>query len=354
MQTPHRKNHDPQFGCVGGYNPNTISHHRVVDFNNMTPFKIVVVDRNSVPVLLPEAPSGTDMRFPGVEIRICYRFYGHVGYRSMIEILESLGNVLKDRNEERAKITEMMIEVNGKNIPGFEIVIRRFISQQELQEYKAIYDVGTDYMVCVGNSYLTFAHPESREGRNNKDIDGYVKGRPNGRLIEIVDNNKEIKERFMFCTNSVIRVPVIQDVERDNGIYVTNIRDNGMSTSDIDTVRYSFEEGSEKFGLFLTKEDALTSGNPDRISKVLVAERERELQELKAVLSKQELEFDKERAERRVEIERLNDEIAKKSVERKDYYEEKSAERKDSSELIKIASAVVAGFAAAALLFFKR
>ncbi len=354
MQTPYRKNHDPEFSCVGGYNPCTQHHHRTVDFINKTPFKVVVVDRNSVPVLLNEAPSGTDMRRPGVEIRVCYRFYGPVGYRAMIEVLESLGTALKDTSEERAKITETMIDINGKNISGFEFVIRRHIPQQDLQEYKAIYEVSTDYMVCIGSSYLAFAHPESREGRNNKDLNDYVKGRPNGRLVEIVDNSKEIKERFMFAMNSVIRIPVIQDHTRDNGIYVTNVRDNGMSTSDVDTVRYGFEEASEKFGLYATKEDALTSGNPDRISKLQVAERERELQELKSSLAKQDIAFEKERAERKIEIDRLNDELSKKSAERKDYYEEKSADRKDSSELIKIASAVVAGFVAAVLIFSKR
>lgn len=372
MQVPYRKYHPPVHGNVGTYNPDSIVHHRTIDFINRTPFHMVVVDRNAIPISLPPAPSGTDLRDPGVEVRVCYSFYAGQGYKHIRDCIEYIGNFLKDNNDERSKILEATIEHSNETTGGFRIIIRRHIRQQDITEYKAVYDSATDFMFCFENAYLTFVHPESKEGRNNKDLTDYVNGRPNGRLIEIVDNNKEIRERFVFSANSVIRIPTVQDKTRDNGIYVTSVIDNGMSVSDVDTKRYGFEEGSALFGLFVTREDAMTNGNPERISKLNVAEREKELQELKTSYAKREAEVDaerleikamqtrheaaleKERSDRKIEIDKLTDELNKKSAERKDHYEEKSYQRKDNSETIKIISAVVGGFIAAALLFFRR
>lgn len=354
MQVPFRKYHDPEYGTQGAYNPDTVVHHRTIDFVNRTPYHMVVVDRNSIPVSLPPAPSGTDLRNPGVEVRICYSFYSGLGYRHIQECLELIGNFLKDDGDERSKILEATIERNNENVGGFRVVIRRHIRQVDITGHKAVYDVATDFMVCVHNAYLTFVHPESKEGRNNKDLSDYVKGRPNGRLIEIVDNNKEIRERFMFSANTVVRVPCVQDLERDDGIYVTNVEDKGLSTSDIDTKKYSFEEGCAKFGLYPTREEAMTNGNPERISKANIIEKEREILELKNEQARRDAEIDKERTERKAEIDRLTDELNRKSARRKDHYEERSYERKDNSEIIKIFAAVVGGFVAAALFFFRR
>lgn len=363
----------------GTYINNTQSHYRTTDFRNLTPFPVVILDRQNIPIVLPAAPAGTSMVPPRVEIRTHYQFFDQRSIQDMGGHITNMNTQLQSFGEERRILLDAINATSNDGIRNsINFTSVRKIPLRDIQVTNLLFDQSSGYVLTLDNRHLTAVHPESIEGKMVGSHEQYVQARPTGLLIEIVDNEKLIKERFTFASNNVIHIPAICDADRLSGVYITRVRDIGQSVSVVDTEKFSLIEAEVKFGLYRTHEEAQTNGNPELIAKHLVERTKLELEEtknkaslmeaenrqLETVYKKKFLKLETEQKEKIFSLEaknkkkaseilRLKEQVEKRKLVRDEYFDTRSQERKDTSEMIKFIPAVLIGFIGAAVLFRK-
>lgn len=374
-----RRNYESVPSTRNYHAPDTIAHHRTIDFISYSRHQIVVIDRQNIPVVVPPAPAGTNFSDPRIEVRIHYSFFGVPNIRQLQSNIEMFNNVSKGHGDDRKHLYDAVTATNYDPISKHLIVTTiRSIPERDIETARPLFDESSGFVFTIDNQHLHCIHPESPEGKLIGDHTDYVKARPNGFLIEIVDNENIIKERFTFACNQVLRIPTTVDPLRTSGVWVSEVRDIGQTVSRTETNRYTFEEAQTKFGLYPTVEEAQTSGNPEMISKVAFQENQRVIESLKqgteqlrAQYAAEELErkqqfqaielelkhkvtgLENEARERAAEMLKMKDELEKRKLVRDDYYDSRSSDRKDTSELIKFIPAVFLGFIGALVIFRK-
>lgn len=374
-----RRKYESEASTKSYSNPDSISHHRTIDFISYSRHQIVILDRQNIPVIIPPAPVGTNFSDPRIELRIRYSFFGITNINSLKTNIEYFNNIIKGTGNDRKHIYDAVTASNYDVISKHLVVtVVRSIPERDIETARALFDESSGFLFTMENQHFCCVHPESPEGKMFIDHSDYVKSRPNGLLIEIVDNEKFIKERFTFACNRVIHIPAIIDPNRPSGIWVSEVRDVGQTTSRIENSCYTLEEASTLFGLYATIEEAQTAGNPELISKAVTQENQRTIEKLKQETERlkteagideierkknfQALELDlkqkvllleNEARDRTSEMLKMKEELEKRKLARDDYYDSRHSDRKDTSEMIKFIPAVFLGFVGAAILFRK-
>lgn len=151
--------------------------------------------------------------------------------------------------------------------------------------------------------------------------------------IAIVDNEEKYGPRYFWLNGEVVRITPFADPRRKTGVYIQSCLAN-----DVETEKYhsmSVEEAEEKLILFKTSDEADTNGNP-------TLKHQKEIEILKR---------DSEKMKQENAV--LQEELNKRKSVRQDYYESRSYERKDTSEIMKFVPSVIAGVVAiGAAVFF--
>ena len=348
----------------------TSTHNRVIDFINRTSVQIVVIDRNNIPTFLPPAPAGTNLMNPCVEVRVRYNTYGDHNLKAVYSGLEmtaaTVGPLVDDRLEFYRSLGD---NINGRQVINFNsTLLVREIPFKDLIDARVLFDKASGFVFCVENYHVETLHPESLKGRELAGHQDYVKGRPTGTLFEIVDNQRMYKERFTFASNQVLRIPTVVDSQRPDGVYVTTVTDVGRSESTSECKRLTMAEASVQYGLYATREEAESAGNPELLVKNRHTEliqtfertqaefRQKEI-ELKHLLTVSEaenkkkiLELESQANERALEIKKLKDQLDARRAVRDDYYDERSTAREETKEWLKVVPLVLAAFCGGALL----
>ena len=353
-----------------------LPYTRTIEFINNTTKEVWVFDRNNIPILIEPSGNYLNQSQRRFIIRTHHRFHSD---RVLEKVTKFMADV-KRRLDSTPTSFELMKGVLERKYENSQndfclFAINSSISEKDLESSTAVFDRETGFTVCVDNSAMYVLNPESIESRRNIDIGDYVTSRPNGTLFEIVDHTGSIADRWIYSSGDATKINVIRDVTRPCGLYVYVVKDLGDAKSHITKKFYSLEPGEtdpeltfdhavEKYHLFLTREEAITKGNPELISKGKLQELEQahklEIQNLEkeknnlAVEHKKilnELELSSKRREE--ELANLKDELERRKAARNDYYESRSSDRKDTSELIKFIPAVFLGFIGAAVLFRK-
>lgn len=350
-------------------------HNRVTDFVNRTNIQVTVIDRNNIPVILPPAPAGTNMSEPCIEVRVRYNNYND----GLNKVLSTLGAIYNYRGPgcDRDKLRESLdANVTGKRCLNFDTtMLVRKIPLKALVDAQVLYDRNSGFVFCIESLGVTTLHPESEEARGTPAHQEYVKGRPNGILFEIVDNQNLYRQRFTYANNQVVAIPTVLDSERTDGVYVTIVEDRARSESNVETTRLTMAEASEKYGLYATQEEAETSGNPELIVKTRHAELIRQVEmaktetarmesdfkrqemELKHQLNTQEsankqriMELESQANERALEVKQLKDQLEARRAVRDDFYDQRSSAREETKEWLKVVPLILAAFCGGALL----
>lgn len=358
-------------------------HSRTQWFVNRSGSQMVVTDRHNTPVILPPAPVGSDLVNPGVDLCTRYNFHGYETLRRMGEVMSYMKNVTGTDGQDRGRIRVQMDSTPlSTTNPYFSIVVTRTVPLKDIVDEKIVFDQGSGFMVSLENNYLHALHPESVEARMAPDYKDYVVGNPTGFLIEIIDNESQYGDRYMYSGNNVIRIPSFKNKERPSGVYVSVVEEVGSGrTENKGPVHYDMDMATELYGLFKTHEEALTGGNPKLLTEERLLNQKRDFETVKQEFEKrrselelenlrikseysqmtqqaelrlkeelQKMELERKRME--AEADRRKEEFARQSEARKDYYEGRSYERKDHSEWLKIGGALVTG--ALAVFLFKR
>lgn len=346
-------------------------------FINNTQDDFTVIYRNNLPLFVSKASSGFQS---GKEFCIRTNYHFHSNTRILTTITH-LGEYIKnstERQEDLDIIYKALVTAynNDSRVNSLTITIDRRIDITAVKQKGSVYIPEVDMVLQVGQPDLDKSHPYSRDGRAKAEyVDFILDKKVSGILMELVDNEQNHKSRYLYAALQVIEIPSIQDKTRASGVYFSKVEYNGLEEVHIKPHYYTLEEAEKVLGLYRTKDEAITGGNPEFLTKKLNQERDEKLTELKHDLdiAKSQMKLDEmkrdqqlKEAEHRLreaehklkmaelkakedeakaaaelekekkESARLKEELDKKRDYRKDYYEERSYYRKDSNEFLKL------------------
>lgn len=373
-------------------------------FINNSPQPITVVLRNNLPIKTTKMPSGYIQR--RFAVRTVYHFNGK---QSIINTINDIASATKYRNMEKKDLNiiyGLLVKglENNKDISHISITIDKLIDSEQIKEQGCLYYPELDLLIYEGDYNPKIAHPKSEEGKTLEALNGIVNERKiSGVLVEIVDNEFNIRKRYMYAANHLIEINAKKDGSRASGIYFTTADHDRLGDIHIEPKHYTFEEAEEKLGIHRTKEEAITAGNPELLLKAKSQEREAELlaskanvellrnelkmeemkrtEEIAKIKHEQEKilnelkarihELEADAVERRRNYDLLKEKYEKKKAKRErrkakeddhrdsqkqkrsDYYEEESMNRKATQEWVKFIPAMLTGIFALVTLFAK-
>ena len=238
-----------------------------------------------------------------------------------------------------------------------------------------LYLVEADVLVSTGTIKTAGSHPFSDTSLFNTSLDNILlENKSSFALqIDIVDNDKVVGNRFIKILNEVRTIIPCKCTRRTNGVFVVT-RESGhvdAPTRELHTHTFSLDS-LESVGLYKTKEEALTGGDI-RLGKAEdLAKLEHDNLMLKKELQLEKTRIDATISENKIAMEKFETELRRESLIRdrehkieldrmaldkavndnrldsnrqqtKDHYEDRSHQRKDSSEVIKYLPAAVIG-----------
>jgi len=360
------------FGLTHGYY--SVNH----EFINGLPKVVTVVDRDGVRV---EIPPSTNPMVNDFIIRVKLEIGREVNL--------NIDNLLNSSSPGAAILVELVqrgdqIHRHGKR----KFSLDYHITLDDIESRGgSVYLNNLDRVVSTLQGNFVPHHPYSDIAVRNQ----LVENDPNindvasfGYSLRIVDSHNHYGDRYVNINNQVYKVPVVTSSSMPDGVYLTSsgtVEGNYQYARPV-SKRYSFEEADDALRLYKTVEDAKTFGD-------VIAEKEKELKELSVKLKEREQRLREEKMERESEFERFKQQIAREQAEedaqrkaeesratqrmsrlkeeiaelehqrtvemlkRKDTYESRSLERKDSSEMVKFLPAVVTGALALFVAFSK-
>lgn len=255
------------------------------------------------------------------------------------------------------------IEVKVNSYRGATIVLDYPLTLEQLQSYGgSVYFSELDIVVSLLPVEEMPAHPYSEEGRTHQTVAGSPVdhgGVGFGYAVEIIDNYERFGTRYLNIGGAVYPVRPKKDVERRDGVYIiSNYAANGTLTKEGVKVSFcSFDKAEEELGLYKSFDEALHLGNIAQAHKREMLTMEHDLAKGKVELQNLKNLHDREMLTATQELKRIEQENARLdarnkllendlSLERqriKDYYEQKSYQRKDTSEALKILPTLLMG-----------
>ncbi len=333
------------------------AYAHTVDYINGTRTNITVIERNGIKITIP--PSGLiDVR--GFIVRSTFKFNESVNF----DADGLLNDVTENSSIELRQLRDAMINGLRTKVYGHYVIsIDYNIEPNDLLESGGtMYYSNLDLVVSVRDIAHVPPHPYSEEGRKLKMLtedDDINSVGSFGYKLKIIDNGGNFNARWVNIAGRPFRIPAIKDPTLTDGVYLTSTGASIGAPPKIEM--FTFDEAAEKLHLYKSKEEAEALGD-------LFLQRERELkerelsfkefendyklrrQEMQTTIDAREQSFKLKELEYDEKLARLNhirDEIEHQrkleEIRKKDYYENRSYERKDSSEILKYAPVVVAG-----------
>lgn len=217
------------------------------------------------------------------------------------------------------------------------------------------YNKKLDCILSILNERLTPYHPYSEKG-----VEQCLVGQPNehmnafGFRILIVDNFDIFNKPYINLGGKVFRVDTVKDLNMKNGVYL--IESNSISKSG-DPVKqnneyYPMEDViADKLPIkfYSTYKEAFEGGNEEHLK----LKAQKEIKELENKQKIETLQYEQIIRDNELYRKQMEHERNIESTMRKDYYEERSYQRKDSSEIWKLIPVLVGGAVLVKSLFFK-
>lgn len=321
-----------------------------VTYHNRTPFPVRITQRSGLSFVLPSTQNFTDAS----ELIVRIEWFMVNAVRKNAHGL--LGRLQHFAEEQRALLEALRCEacqdVNG----NIRFTIEYPIKYSTLKKYGGtIYYREIDTVVSL-DTETNHLHPYSEEARGHQihTAETLSEGTGINILLRIIDNDGTFGNRYINIDGEVFFVLSEKDMLYRNGIYRTAKGViNEVGETDLIKSRYTLEEGEKELKLFRTYEEALIGGNQDLMRKEQLASLEHE-----TAMQKKQIEALKaeaairqaEREETKEELELLRaKEEHQRTLERertKDFYEQRSATRKDTSEEIKFIPTLLIGLGA--------
>jgi hypothetical protein len=377
--TQHAKLEQYMYPETSGYSSAGFRHSR--HYINASTHDVTIVLRNGLPVQYPKTNDSYNKRRVIVRDQYDFRSRDHVV--ASIRLLNQHIEVHTPSPELALILQALMAHQNHATLQECSIVVDQYLDIQTLIQQRHVYLQESDVLIQYGPYDPNVSHPHSMRGQSDSAYLNYTNQRRcTGIVVEIVDNEKTIGSRYLYVAKQLVEIPTLADPSRPSGVYYTHLRHDDVSGSQIEPLYCGFEDAEHTLGLYSTQEDAMTGGSPELIHRHQSTESERELlqtrqelerlrteskiREIERTETMQVLRHEQDTAKHRHEVElaelkehlvKLEHSVAKtkrrndqhkehyetRKYRRDDYYDERSAVRKDSSELAKYAPGIVIG-----------
>lgn len=332
--------------------------YSIVNTTNVT---ITVVHRNGIAYRVP--PTRGTGNTPGI-----YITFNVLGTTQVIFDAFNEFNVSDELLEEDVKQLKHSYEKPHMRAYKTMSVNHRITLEELLANRGTIYDTRLDLIVSNSDDKSAIGnHPAATQSmvKDCLQLDNTIF--KNGAFmfnIAIVDNKDEYGDRYINIAGDIYRIAAIRDPEKLCGVYLSmSAKTSGQPNDTGQLVPFSdFESHPLNKQLFKTASEARALGDvleaKEREIKEKLIEQQRltaeaKMQQIQLEAEREELRLQEERSKAKLEDERrmLEHQRAIQSLDRKDYYEQASYARKDSSEMWKILPAVFTGILAFATLF---
>lgn len=244
------------------------------------------------------------------------------------------------------------------------------LSLEQLKRYGgSIYYHELDCVFSMLDFENTPPHPYGEAGRQIQlvnDIEAHSSSVGFIYAIEIVDNAGEYGNRFINIGGKVYPIKTVKDNTRRNGVYVITNRpvEGQAALSEREVLVYGFDAAEEELCLYRTPEEARNFGDLSTAKReeVLALEHQLQIEKGEAAILRQQHDaelLEKQKAlaiveAARDENARLIDKMRAEEEHRmklerervKDYYDDRSYQRKDNNESLKFLPAIVVGIGA--------
>lgn len=360
----------------------------VVDFRisqfylNNTDQDVLVLHRNNIPIKVDRS-SGGFVGMGSFSIRTVYHFNTRSRIIDTITNLTNYRELFKMNEEELIVVHETLKKAfqETRDLSFLDIVIDKDVPIRSIRDQSAFYIPEADVVICDSRSFLKYPHPYSKEGLALAGQHSFIEtAHVSGVFVELIDNDNTIKNRYMYVAKQLIEIPARQDKNKTSGVYFTVAQFDRHNEVKLAPLCYSFDEAENVLGLYKTREEAYTGGNPELLSSAEETRIKKELADAKTALERQHLETeqlkqeterekmshqrhqailerDLEEQRRRYTMlkeelelakvrranksEKVKDKLEKKKRFREDYYEDRSYGRKDTHEFLKTSALVI-------------
>lgn len=362
-------------------------------YYNYTDKNIILQGRNGIPFQLE--PQVCDRPTPGLLIRVEYRIGRHVNV-----LPNNVINAHVEHHKDIQALKDSVLHATENRDGTRSFSVEYYIATTDLNKAKdQIYLPQIDLLITSSNSNIVGVHPHCHLASHLDDVRLMQKESFNGGFlykVGYVDNTGSVTDKFFNFNGTVHQLRPTKSKELKSGfyLYTTRYEDN---EDKLESAYYTLEDGAEALNLYETYEEALNYGDVGKQRerdlaerahaikqkemdfkdvevehKRLKAEREKELEAFQSRMERERLdaqeqakdaemyrerrkqEMGEELAQLKHQRELLMHDINTQSMQRKDYYEDRSHFRKDTSETVKyipmilsavagIASFVIAG-----------
>jgi hypothetical protein len=317
--------------------------------------KISVLHRNNLTV---PTRNGLDLRYPQGDfiVRTIWYFNGINVFNDVRRSIAATLNRNKSKSVDLGILDKYLRDAHGRNpnSPRVSVVIDRIVPARVIRELGIVYLHEEDLVLSLESRSHEIMHPFSSEGYMSHDKLKFIEdSQASGMFIELIDNERNTSSRFMFIGKKVVEIHAKTDVNRKSGVYYSHIERHPLSGDNLERQYCTVEQAEEYVGLYKTRDDAISGGNPEIISKTEFELAKREAAEANSRLEEAKLEtaFVKEELAR--EQAKRADHFEERKYARTDYYDDRSATRKDNSEIYKMVGAAIVGAGAAWVAYAK-
>lgn len=390
----------------------TASASITFEYTNYTPTEVFIKTQSNVPISIQPNTNMVcaEESRPHLEIRQVYCIHSAGSINATYQLLKSLADNNVMLSEHAALMMKDLdnqygIDPNKRNKINFKLSVAHRIFAEDIRKSSLVYSREADVVVTFDKISLALPHPNSSEGLQQFQVAGNKAfNNQAGIFVHVIDNDNIARCRYYHAGKHLITVPSDEDDTRASGVYctVSSMKSDGLV--DMDTHFLSFKEAEEVIGLYRSKEEAISHGNPEFAIKAeeqrnkaeearSKAEERRLARELEEAKHEHTLETlrrteELDRVKHALEIYKAENQQLKESIDiretvrtdaydyrkdhrkdqfeeesydrkrreyrtkeyydeydyrRRDYYEGRSYDRKDTSELIKFIPAVILG-----------
>lgn len=244
----------------------------------------------------------------------------------------------------------------------------------------SIYLIDFDWVVNISGNRTNDVHPYAPTAARLTMMDEEINQRDKGTFnfsAYIVSNDESMDDRFMRIGEMVFRIPSIVNHSQRDGFYIcaaVNKKRSKKTTNDVNEIvrdpeyeHLPIEEAEKKYRLYLTRELALSLGDPDAERSREIKMLQRDLEEQKASnqimqekIKEQEYERERLRSQREEEVRKRDTERKEHEAreehyrrERENWRKERQSERQNTQEIIKFIPVLIGSALTVAALILR-
>ena len=357
-----------------------------VEYTNFTERNLWIKTQNNIPFMI-EPNRHTVSEFEPhahLEIKITYYIRTNdtiLGTRQALQALMANGYTVSQAARKLSEKFDNLYsqDAGRRNKQNFQFTVIHTVFDNMIDSKSCYHIEESDILLSANKAAITIPHPHSNEGIYQAEVLKNSTEHHTGISVKVVDNENLARVRYYHAGKQLIEVPSVEDHSLQSGVYYS------ISSRDVDgfvtpkTNFISFKEAEEVLGLYRSREEALTHGDPALIikaqeseNKAYSVETEKDLLMLRRELEKSKAEnailkdsldlkktlrdeqyeamkkqrddyFDMIEKARKAEAEQHKADLDRVERERRDYYEERSTKRKDWTDWFKFIPAMIAG-----------